>query len=458
MGTATPGSMNVSGVDSPLSTDAPPTRTKLPLRIALVLLYVWFFIALPHDRFDFLITIRFERLLAIGSLIVLAFSGYLQPRLTRISAVLLAFYLLMWASYAFCPYKGYSNVELWFTEYWKTALLFFIVGWNVSSSKDLKLIIFGVFVVIFVNQLHSWVDFALGGNYVYQQGIKRIKSVWNGDGIGAPNQFALVALLVTPAIIFLIREAKNRRSRLFFVSALGLALLSILFSGTRGALLGFIVVSLVNIIRERKIVRFGLVVGLAITIAFPFLPPDLKHRYLSIFGLEALSGVELHKGADDIQKKSQDARREGLVDGYRLANRSPVFGYGPGSSAFARRLVTDNPKYKMYPLQTHNLYGQVLGEFGWSGAFFLALIVLVVLRLNRQTKDDAIRAFFTDMAVVLLFYGLVSHTLYRWYMVFFLGLFDGYVASTTVTGPGEKEGTDDDKRSGDLDPPNTSPL
>jgi O-antigen ligase len=111
--------------------------------------------------------------------------------------------------------------------------------------------------------------------------------------------------------------------------------------------------------------------------------------------------------------------------------KKPILGYGPGTSAHARKLVNSNLVYIAdSDLQTHNLYGQILAEAGLTGMFIFLLIVgfylfklqSVIHYVEGNPKLMNMRMALQNVLLLFLFYGMASHILYRyyWFMIFAL--------------------------------------
>jgi hypothetical protein len=147
------------------------------------------------------------------------------------------------------------------------------------------------------------------------------------------------------------------------------------------------------------------------------LPDSLKTRFETI--------IDPSVGPANAQESGM-GRIEGLINGVNLLGRFPISGCGPG----AWRPATGSP------IESHNLYGQVMGEMGGVGVIaFGGLVVALVLhlrKLKRITDPDTgaapdanlyhlARAMGTSL-FLLLFLGFFGHNLYRynwaWYAAF----------------------------------------
>jgi putative inorganic carbon (hco3(-)) transporter len=264
---------------------------------------------------------------------------------------------------------------------------------------------------------------------VYQQGVKRIVGIWT-SGLGAPNYFGMLAMLSLPFAYFWFQLTDSKITRLILLGHFALSFLSIVFSGTRGALLGAIVFVMLNMRNIKRIITISVLLAVLLGVAFVILPDHLRYRYFGIVMSEQ-AAAQQDENAEEISEMSAKSRIEGLVDGYKLAKLKPFTGFGPASSARARNLVNPSLKfiYEDY-LQLHNLYGQILAESGFVGmAIFMSIVFMFFLQLRKLKEDSEEYPFLQqfkflvqNFMLLMLFYGMVSHTLYRyyWFIIFAL--------------------------------------
>ncbi len=342
--------------------------------------------------------------------------------------LVLIFYLFLNVSYFLSPYQDYPLAKEWIGNYWKFIVLYFLILFSINDMKDIFYIFTGLVLILFLYQAHSWNDFLHGGSYVWQQGIRRIVGIWS-EGIGAANYFGVVTLYSLPFALFWFKSADRKSIKVMMTFYFFISLLSIVYSGTRGAMLGVIFFILINI-RTLKHVKIAIVVfAIASSLSVLALPDYLKHRYFRFIPLISEKTYHMSYTIEEEQKKSALARLSGLIDGWELAKRKPIFGYGPGSSPVARKKVNEELYYnKEYDYGMHNLYGQVLSETGFSGTILFFLIIFKYFYQFRSIKNIAendaqlsnYRLVLQNSMLLLLFYGVASHTLFRynWLILF----------------------------------------
>ncbi len=175
-------------------------------------------------------------------------------------------------------------------------------------------------------------------------------------------------------------------------------------------------------LKQFKIAAIVLILLTAITVLA--LPDYLKDRYLASIPSIPKQAPALADPVIEQHRKSAESRLTGLIDGWELAKERPIFGQGPGSSPLARKKVNEELRYNSeYDYQMHNLYGQLLAETGFLGTIlFFSIIIIYFYQLSnirsieeRFPKIYNYKLALQNSMLVLLFYGFVSHTLYRYY-------------------------------------------
>jgi O-antigen ligase len=178
-------------------------------------------------------------------------------------------------------------------------------------------------------------------------------------------------------------------------------------------LLGLVLWAGIVILRSR---HRWLGIGLAVAVSpllFLALPDSLQTRFETI--------VNPDVGPANA-KVSGEGRLEGLINGFALWMQNPATGCGPG----AWRPATGST------IESHNLYGQLIGETGSVGAIgFVSILICFALNLRwmkQAQKRDPVRkeAFVYHLSgavgmgiFLMLFEGNFGHNLFRhnwlWY-------------------------------------------
>lgn len=410
---------------------AAPSDATQPVSVStwLILIYVWLLTTTPQVRFGIIADTHFERILVVLIVLSLLTGQRIVRSLNFATVLLICFFLWGLVGYLQSPYKDAVTAVWWIENYWKLMLFYFFVVLGIRSIRDLEVFAIGVAVISFGYQLLSWRDFLAGGSYVYQQGGKRMIGVWSGGGIGAANAYGLLALYSLPFAQYWLMSARRHDVKWLALGFIATCFASVIFSGSRAAMV--CAVLFVLIAYGRRLLNVKLLVALAVggAVALSVMPDHLRHRY---FDLIFVNQDEVSReGADRVAQESAQSRKQGLLDGFSLAQRRPVFGYGPGASALARAEVDDtniavagdDPD----ALQLHNLYGQVMAETGFVGAIIYAALIastLIQLRKARRARltspestkiVNGVAGMVSTTIVLLLIYGLTAHSLYRFY-------------------------------------------
>ena len=422
--------------ESPLGVggEADSVKRRVGASVWLMLVYVWYFVTTPDVRFRVLADIHFERVLVALIVLALLAGAKIPRRFGATTWLFVVFFLWLTVSHAFSPYKNVPTAEWWAENYWKLLVFYFFLIYSIRSIHGLFVFAAGVCVISFFYQFHSWTDYVNGGSYVYQQGMKRIVGVWSGGGIGAANGFGLLGLFSLPFGIFWLKLTKRPRIRVGLVLYLATCFATVVFSGTRAAVLGAAVLLLLTFGRSILKLKVILSVVLIVAMVIPMLPEDLRHRYFDLIVTSsddrgAAESAE-EQAADEIAKESAHNRVQGLIDGWNLFLKRPMIGYGPGTSGTARHEV--NPSMggegDADVLELHNLYGQVLSETGIVGTVLFLWLLLAALAqirsIRRRSLASSSRASITAACdllqtslLMMVFYGMFGHTLYRYYWV-----------------------------------------
>jgi hypothetical protein len=400
--------------------------------VLMLVAYTAWYIMTPQysSRFkDILEALQFEKIIAVATLIGILVQGRFPAIRYRLVVLILGLYLIMLASYFTSPYSYLPGCQSWFENHWKKLVFFLFLVCGLRSLSDLEFFMRWTAYVMLLYQLLSWRDFVSGGSYVYQQGIKRMCGAWSGGGVGAANGWASMNLFILPYSLWLYRSSETRRRKRVAAGAIALGYLSIIASGTRGAVI--IAFAYGAVLLRRYVFRMStaaagvVVVALVLTLA----PKSLVERYLSSLDVFAAKTDDFSK-EQEIARKSAAGRIDGLIDGIALCMRRPVLGYGPEASAIARHEVRDIP----IDLQLHNLLGQVMGELGFCGLFgfscLLAVSLLDLASLRRAAQASgsetarlalALRTPVLQSILLYLVFGVFTHSVYDFRWLYALG-------------------------------------
>lgn len=205
-----------------------------------------------------------------------------------------------------------------------------------------------------------------------------------GEGfLGDGNDFSLAQNIILPWAMALFVSSRNKIFRALLAYSLGIGVLCVFVTYSRGAFLGlagmFLSLYFLWMYRTGKW-AFGLVlgaIGLTIIIAafLAFAPPDYADRMM---------GITEYK-----QDESAMGRIVSWRTSWLMFKDHPFFGVGPYAFTTASGMQYNYGRW----LEAHSVFFQILGEMGMFGIFTLygmvIVITMTVRNLGRVRLADA---------------------------------------------------------------------
>ena len=202
-------------------------------------------------------------------------------------------------------------------------------------------------------------------------------------------------------LLFPFAESKDIRLKLALLASMGVVIVALVLTFSRGAFLGFVVVNVLFLLWRRDSKAIFLF-GLLATVALFFLPDAVYERLESGFG-ERLNVLGV-----------LDAVSAGRIEGIWAplipdALRSPIYGSGLWSilwsDAMRNGFGVDLPPVA----QAHNAYLETVLDMGVAGLILLCAYFIHVWRGFRKLSDDTalspvLRGFYQGGAAGLLSY------------------------------------------------------
>lgn len=376
--------------------------------------YMFLFIDRPFEVWPALGSIHFERIYMLFTMAywLIAPGKRWLPNLQHLAyASFAAAVLVAWAMSRWMD-QTQNIVEDWL----KIVVFYVLLVTTVNTEKGLRTIVIGFVGVMGLYLLHSFREY-LGGRHTYRMGITRMIGV--DTTLGDPNSFGASIVFALPFIAALWRaEVFGRLGRVLLTGYTGLSILCILLTGSRSSLLGLIVWFAIIILGHRKRMTWVMLFVCAAPLAFVALPDSLQTRFETIINPEV---------GPENARTSGEGRWQGFVMGFQLWEANPLSGVGPGAWRPATR----------QPIESHNLYGQLVGELGLLGVLSFGLILLAfwgnfraVGRIRQafpEWRNDLtlqVPAAVMTSVFLLLFMGNFGHNLFRfswlWYGGFLL--------------------------------------
>lgn len=373
----------------------------------LLIGYMFLFIDRPFEVWPWLGDLHVERVYMLVTLAV----WFVLPGKRILSNLQQAAYalfatavLLAWIASPWNE-QGQPVVEDWF----KIVVFFVLLVTTVRDERTLKLIVVGFVAVMGLYLLHSLREY-LGGRHTFRMGIARMIGV--DKTLGDPNSFGASIVYVLPFVPALWRSGWGGRwGKALLIAFAGLCVLCILLTGSRSSFLGLIVFGLLTIGRVRRAWLWTIVAAALSPLAFVALPESLQTRFETIIDSDV---------GPESARESGEGRIEGFFKGLELWAANPATGIGPG----AWRPATKSK------VESHNLFGQLVGETGTLGlaafAFLLVCFVRNLRRIRQRRTPESANDFAFQLSsaigtsvFLLLVMGCFGHNLFRftwlWY-------------------------------------------
>jgi len=334
------------------------------------------------------------------------FSGHLWQSLhSRISKLLILFTGVLMVSSMFSIWRG-GSLEV-------------VIGWAKS------LLIYFLIVSLIQDWKQSW---KLVRNMAWSIGVLSVLSYIYGSGESGrflfaegklmnPNDLAQVLLLGLPFLLMLFWcSAMFAPSRLISLALIGVLGVTLLRTGSRGAMISAAISLLVLMATGTSKVKMLTALALATVLAWGALAlsPALRARYLTFFDSTIDDTSEQTAQMSQIAVDSAVDRRELLMESVKFTLLHPILGVGPGMFAEAReRDAAEQGRHAAF-LLTHNTYTQVSSECGIPAlVIFVAIVISIyrtatkIHRLSSRRPEPDLKA--VAAAAMALKYSLLAY-------------------------------------------------
>jgi O-antigen ligase len=402
--------------------------------------YMWLFIHRPFEVWDTWGALHVERLYMVFAVLywlLAARKSWIHNRLNAAFALLALAILAAWRLSPY-PELGEASVQAWF----QVALFYVLLLSTLRNEGDLQRIVLAYVVAVGLYMTHSLWEYH-NGRYQYTMGTSRLLGI--DLTFGDPNTFAATILYSLPLAMALWPFARQLWQRGLLAGYGLLSLVCVLLTSSRTGFVGLCCLAAMTALLSTQRLKWLVLLVVLAPAAWHFLPQDRQNRFLTL--------VDPSYGPANAQV-SAEGRAQGWRDGLQLWSEHPLTGVGPG--AFGASTGTG--------FESHQLYGQVLGELGTCGliAFVCLLAAFAanawqgwrLCRQNPHLKTElswAIVRATSQTVVLLLLLGLAGHNLYRYTWLWF-GAFQALAlqllkerADTLMAGD-EEECADDESR------------
>ena len=280
-----------------------------------------------------------------------------------------------------------SYVWYIFTEFLKVAALFFFLVLIVRKRLHIDTIIWALILSV--------------SSYAGMEAVKFILSGGGHKVVGRAgimidrNDLAVAINMCIPFIVYLIQSSKHRLIRHGLWLLLGLNVIAIIGTGSRGGFIGLAILALAFWWRSKHKLIWLLLAALVLPVAYQYTPEQWRERQSTIQTAATEDGSFIGRlWAWKIS--SMIARDDPLTGGGFRAVTDPILwhSYAPYTPVFGPIDTPEIPADKA-PKAAHNVYFQVLGDHGVVGFIIFMLLLLSTflasnqsLKLMRKHKND----------------------------------------------------------------------
>lgn len=351
------------------------------LRRSYVAVSIWLWVALlvpPHWLYGFAAGIRFNVIVALLALVSYVASSD-KPKFE--TNALFWVVILFFTQTALSSLFAVIDYELVFSELEKFAkiiLLFIMICLVFRTKNQFELLIYAV---IFSVVLFGTVE---GLKFLSSGGGHRIAGP-NGHLLSDNNHFALALAMTLPMQAYMIRYADNRYFRWAMVLSIGVCILSILGTHSRGGFIGLSIVGIYFWLKARKKVLVTVGMMFVLLVSSVLLPQSWFQRM------------------DTFEMATEDASFSTRMVSWKvhtlMALERPLVGGGFKSVQHGyvwNELATDFGVLDFIPTSppgtkawaAHSNYFQVLGDHGILGLFLYLLIIFFCFRTLQSIQTQ----------------------------------------------------------------------
>jgi len=211
---------------------------------------------------------------------------------------------------------------------------------------------------------------------------------------GNPNEMAQALLLGLPLWGAIMVISKAPPGKVFGLGVMVLMLATTFRTGSRGAMIGFLVMLLVVFLRAPVLGKLKIIMAGAIFIGIVLttMPGPLISRYKTVTA-EEIDDSEMDAAMATSAAASTQDRKKLLWHSLLYTMQHPLFGVGPGMFVVADDAYMKSIGFRKGNWQgTHNSYTQVSSELGIPALLFFVATVVLALKgtysVYKRTRGD----------------------------------------------------------------------
>ncbi len=385
-----------------------------------LMLYLLIYLLRIGELYPALAPLRAERLVGILTLFSFLFrqiqqDGRISFDRSKQTRRLLFLQLAAFASIPFAYWRlGAWNGSI---DLLRIVIFYFLIVQIVDTKARLRKFVFLYSALIAYIAYLATYDY-LHGAILFAQDIERAIGATSAGG--GPNELGATMATTIPLFLLLSFHKPLGRWRVLFLVGLGLLVFTLITTGSRSGVLGFLAGIGYLWWRSRHRLVLGVVGIVMVAALFVVMPEQYKGRYQTM--------------AENPIEGTGNERLMVWGKGLRMAADHPLFGVGISCFGTANALGYSGGSRRSY-LESHSLYVQIPAELGLVGALAFFGFILEIIRLNRRTAQAVAdhpdwqleSLFLTAMQAgiaALLVTGVFGHSLMRptWYIYAALGV------------------------------------
>ncbi|MEW8506766.1 MAG: O-antigen ligase family protein [Candidatus Thiodiazotropha sp.] len=285
-------------------------------------------------------------------------------------------------------------------HYIKTMLLFVMIVGAIGNEKDLKVFVFGylaMYLYLAYEPMYGFVQGIGGSVHTYGTNYIAESGILAGHVALANNMNQML-----PLAWYIFWGSDNKYLKFIAGFAFTVFMLALVGSGSRGGVVGMAVWGLLVVWFSKQRLKAFLAMSVVAVV------------------LVMTQSSSIVSTASRIDSSSAHGRLTGLTHGIGMIQRGNLLGVGPGCYLFARR------EYFSYTMESHNIYGQIMGDLGIPGVIVTFLLMRRIFQAINKTKNKLINdtkhkfIYYLMLGIMVslitrLVISMASHGLYFFY-------------------------------------------
>ena len=267
-------------------------------------------------------------------------------------------------------------------HYIKTLLLYVMIVGAIESKADLKVFVWSfmfMFLYLAYEPMYGFVSGIGGSRQIYGTNYIAEIGILSGHVALANNMNQML-----PIAWFLFWASVNKWEKISTAACLVVFFLALVGSGSRGGVVGLAVTGFMIVWMSKQRVKSAMIMLVI----------------LAAMALGTGAGSSIKGTAERIDSYSIRSRLIGLTHGLGMIRKGNYLGVGPGCYLLARR------HYFSYRMESHNIYGQIMGDLGIPGIIATFLLMREIFRCLIRLKKRVHRHLENDQFFYYLMMGI----------------------------------------------------